>query len=155
MARNIGKQFSGIMRYLHGSNSVCLQFGKTRDGVAGYVDFDYVRDLNKRRSLTEYVFTIGGCAISWNATLQSIVALTTTKAEYMTVTEACKEALWLKENGDIVVSKVGTQDNPADIMTKSLHIAKFVHCSNLVEFGCRVLPYGALLWKRSMVLILF
>ena len=38
--------------------------------------------------------------------------------------------------GDIVVSKVGTQDNHADIMTKSLSIAKFVHCSNLVRLGC-------------------
>ena len=54
-------------------------------------------------------------------------------------------------HGDIVVSKVGTHDNPVDLMTKSLSIAKFVHCSNLVGLGCRVLPYGALLWKRSMV----
>ena len=38
--------------------------------------------------------------------------------------------------GDIVVSKVGTQDNPVDMMTKSLLIAKFVHCSNLVGLGC-------------------
>ena len=57
--------------------------------------------------------------------------------------------------GDIVVSKVGTQDNPTYMMTKSLPIAKFVHCSNLVGLDCRVLPNGALLWKRSMVLILF
>ena len=38
--------------------------------------------------------------------------------------------------GDTVVSKVGTQDNPVDMMTKSLPIAKFVHCSNLVGLGC-------------------
>ena len=38
--------------------------------------------------------------------------------------------------GDIVVSKVGTQDNPIDMKTKSLPIAKFLHCSNLVGLGC-------------------
>ena len=38
--------------------------------------------------------------------------------------------------GDIVVSKVKTQDNPVDMMTKSRLIAKFVHCSNLVGLGC-------------------
>ena len=38
--------------------------------------------------------------------------------------------------GDILVSKVGTQDNPADMMTKSLPIAKCVHCSNFVGLGC-------------------
>ena len=78
------------------NNSVCLQFSRTRDGVAGYVDSDYVGDLDKRRSLTGYVFTIGGCAISWKATLQSTVALSALGAEYMTVMKACKEALWLK-----------------------------------------------------------
>ena len=39
-------------------------------------------------------------------------------------------------HGDIVVSKVGTQDNLAVMMTKSLPIAKFVHCSNWVGLGC-------------------
>ena len=38
--------------------------------------------------------------------------------------------------GDIVVSKVETQDNPVDMMTKSLPIDKCVHCSNLVGLGC-------------------
>ena len=38
--------------------------------------------------------------------------------------------------GDLIVSKVGTQDNLADMMTKSLLITKFVHCSNLVGFSC-------------------
>ena len=52
------------MQYLRGCNSVCLQFGRIRDGVVGYVDSDYIGDLNKRISLTGYVFTIRGCAIS-------------------------------------------------------------------------------------------
>ena len=73
-----------------------MQFGKTGDGVAGHVDSDYARDLDKRRSLTGNVLTIGGCAISWKATLQSIIALSTTEAEYMAVTKTCKVALWLK-----------------------------------------------------------
>ena len=63
------KAVQWIMRYLRGSNSVCLQFGRTRDEVAGYVDFDYVGDLDKRRSFTRYVFTIRGCVISWKAIL--------------------------------------------------------------------------------------
>ena len=62
-----------------------------------YVYSDYAGDLNKRRFLIGYVFTIGGCTISWKATLQSIVALSTIEAQYMAVIEACKEALWLKE----------------------------------------------------------
>ena len=82
------------MRYLRGSSSVCLHFGRTRDAVVGYVDSDYAGNLDKRRSLIGYVFTIRG---SWKATLQSTVTLSTTEAEYMTITEACKEALWLRD----------------------------------------------------------
>ena len=74
------KAVQWIMRYLRGSSSVCLQFCRTRDGVARYVDFDYAGDLDKRRSLIGYMFTIGGYAISWKTTLQSTVALLTTKA---------------------------------------------------------------------------
>ena len=78
---------------MRGSSSICLRFGKTRDGVLGYVDSDYAGDLDKRRSLIGYVFTIGGYAISWKATLQSTVTLSTTETEYMVVTKACKKAL--------------------------------------------------------------
>jgi hypothetical protein len=90
------KAVQWIFRYLRGTSHACLQFGKSRDGIIGYVDSDFAGDLDKRRSLTGYVFTIGGCAVSWKTTLQSTVALSTTEAEYMAVAEACKEATWLR-----------------------------------------------------------
>ncbi|KAG8493115.1 hypothetical protein CXB51_010427 [Gossypium anomalum] len=71
-------------------------FGRTRDRVIRYVDVDFAGDFDRRRSLTCYVFIIGGCAISWKATLQTIVALPTIEAKYMAITEAYKEAIWLK-----------------------------------------------------------
>lgn len=37
---------------------------------------------------------------------------------------------------DIVVSKANTHDNPVDMMTKSLPVAKFDHCLNLVGVSC-------------------
>lgn len=37
-----------------------------------------------------------GGTISWEAKLQSIVALSTTGGEYIARTHACKEAIWLK-----------------------------------------------------------
>ena len=87
------KEVQWIFRYLRDSIDVCLHFGRTRDEVVRYVDFDFAGDLDKRKSLTGYVFTIGGCAINWKATLQTTIALSTTEAEYMTITEACKEVI--------------------------------------------------------------
>ncbi|KAG8502915.1 hypothetical protein CXB51_000770 [Gossypium anomalum] len=176
------KAVQWILRYLRGTTDVCLQFGRTEDRVIGYVDVDFPGDLDRRRSLTGHVFTIEGCAISWKVTLQTTATLSTTEAEYMAITEACKEVIWLKglfselnedlqistvfcdsqsavfltkdqmfhertkhidvryhfvcdiiARGDIVVSKISTDENPADMMTKSLPITKFKHCLNLVD----------------------
>jgi hypothetical protein len=63
-----------IFRYLCGISKACLKFGRTSGGLVGYVDSDYAADLDKRRSLTGYVFTVGGCAVSWRATLQDVPA---------------------------------------------------------------------------------
>ncbi|GJW61386.1 hypothetical protein Tco_0110721 [Tanacetum coccineum] len=52
--------------------------------------------VDRRRSLTGYAFIVGGCAISWKASLQATTALSTTEAEYMAISEACKEAIWLR-----------------------------------------------------------
>jgi hypothetical protein len=53
-----------IFRYLRGTSNAYLQFGRTRNGLVGYVDSDFAVDLDRRRSLTCYVFTVGGYAIS-------------------------------------------------------------------------------------------
>ena len=58
-----------IFIYLCSSIDVCLHFGRTRDGVVGYVDSDFASDFDKRRSLTRYVFTVSGYALSWKSTL--------------------------------------------------------------------------------------
>jgi hypothetical protein len=74
-----------IFRYLHGTSSACLQFGRSRDGLVGYVDSNFAGYLDRRRSLTGYVFTIRGCAVSWKASLQATIALSTTEVEYMAI----------------------------------------------------------------------
>ncbi|KAG8501536.1 hypothetical protein CXB51_004015 [Gossypium anomalum] len=55
-----------------------------------------MKKISYRLCLYNRRFTIGGCVISWKAILQTTVALSTTEAEYMEITEACKEAIWLK-----------------------------------------------------------
>ena len=39
-------------------------------------------------------------------------------------------------SGDIVVAKVSTHDNPINMITKRLPIAKFEHCLDLVGIHC-------------------
>lgn len=85
-----------MLRYLSGTNNYCITFDGCSDKVCSYVDSDFAGDLDKRRSISGFVFTLAGGPISWMSKLQSIVALSTTEAEYVSASHACKEAVWLK-----------------------------------------------------------
>ena len=176
-----------ILRYIQGTVDVGLKFERDRTidkHIVGYVDSDYAGDLDKRRSTTGYVFTMAGGPVSWRSTLESTVALSTTEAEYMAITEAFKEAIWFRglirdlgivqenveifcdsqsaiclaknqvhhsrtkhidvryhfvreivDEGNILLQKIGTADNPADMLTKVVTGIKFQHCLDLINIS--------------------
>jgi len=64
--------------------------------IHGFVDVDWARDLDQRRSTSGYVFNLFGGVVSWMSKKQSVVALSTTEAEYMAATHARKQAFWLQ-----------------------------------------------------------
>ena len=85
-----------ILRYLKGNVNFGLIYQRKRiiiGLVEGYVDSDYANDLDRRISITSYLFTVCGCTVSWKSTSQNIVTLSTIKAEYVAIVEATKEAL--------------------------------------------------------------
>jgi ATP-binding cassette subfamily B (MDR/TAP) protein 1 len=86
-----------ILRYIKGTSDAVLYYGGLEFTVKGYVDSDFAGDLEKRKSITGYVFIIAGGAVSWVSKLHTVVALSTTEAEYMEATQACKEAIWMKK----------------------------------------------------------
>ncbi|CAA0827117.1 cysteine-rich RLK (RECEPTOR-like protein kinase) 8 [Striga hermonthica] len=85
-----------ILKYLKGSANKSLSFGKGNPFLEGYTDADMAGDLDSRKSISGFVFTLAGGAVSWQSKLQKFVALSTTEAEYIAMTEADKEMLWLK-----------------------------------------------------------
>ena len=54
-------------------------------------------DPDNRKSTSGYLITFAGGAISWQSRLQKCIALSTTEAEYIAITEGCKEILWMKK----------------------------------------------------------
>ena len=90
-----------VFRYLCGTSDygLCYQGRPGLDRVLyihGFTDADWAGDLDQRRSKIWYVFGLFGGAVSWMSKRQFVVALSTTKAEYMTATHASKEAVWLQ-----------------------------------------------------------
>ncbi|KAJ4703754.1 Retrovirus-related Pol polyprotein from transposon TNT 1-94 [Melia azedarach] len=106
-----------IFRYLKGTFDVGLIYGgDTQCLVTGFSDSDYAGDVDSRGSMTGYVFTLGSSVVSWKATLQPTVTLSTTEAEYMALTKAAKEGIWLKG----LVSDLGLHHDQAIVYCDSL-----------------------------------
>ena len=88
-----------LFKYIKGTTNVGLVYKRreeTKLRLEGFVDADYARNKDNRRSTTAYMLCLNGCCIRWKAQLQPIVALSTIGAKYIAATEAIKEALWLQ-----------------------------------------------------------
>jgi hypothetical protein len=169
-----------VLRYLRGISSLKLCFGTGKSELCGYTDSDMAGDFDSRKSTSGYMITFAGGAVAWQSKLQKCVALSTTEAEYIAATEACKELLWMKkfvrelgftqetyvlfcdsmsaihlsknstfhgrskhidvryhwirdvlESKLLVLEKIHTDDNGADMFTKILPRGKFEDCRSI------------------------
>ena len=84
------------MRYLRGTSSWRLGFGNEKPLLVGYTDADMAGDVDTRKSTSGFLITFAGGAVAWQSRLQKCVALSTTEAEFIAATKACKELLWMK-----------------------------------------------------------
>ena len=85
-----------IFRYLRGTTDLGLLYQPDNADLAGYSDADWAGDINDRKSTSGYVFMMSGSAISWRSKKQSSVALSTAEAEYIALSSATQEAMWLR-----------------------------------------------------------
>lgn len=87
-----------VLKYLKGSDNLGLEYKKGNDinVLNVFCDSDYAGDVETRKSTTGYTILFGGAPISWCSRKQSIVALSSTKAEFIAAAECCKETLYLK-----------------------------------------------------------
>ena len=86
-----------ILKYLKGTGYLGLSYKKCADGnPIGYSDADWAGDVDDRHSTTGNVFLFAKGAVSWLSKKQATVALSTTEAEYVALSTATQEAIWLR-----------------------------------------------------------
>eukprot|EP00253_Pinus_taeda_P012132 PITA_12132 len=61
-----------------------------------FSDSDWACNLDDRKSITCYTFTIGSGVIAWSSKKQSTVVLSSCEAEYQALCAATCEAIWLR-----------------------------------------------------------
>ncbi|KAE8715006.1 hypothetical protein F3Y22_tig00110187pilonHSYRG00417 [Hibiscus syriacus] len=109
-----------LVKFVSTCKNLVSNIGKQSSGSFGYVDLYYACDLDNRR---HGFFTLGGGPICWKSIVQSVVALSTTEAEYMAAAEAAKEALWLTG----LVKELGVQQGGVQLLCDNqsvIHLAK-------------------------------
>ena len=115
------KAVKRIVRYLKRTKDKGLKLKvDKKKGIECYVDADFAGGYNKNTSKnprdllsrTGYILKYAGCPLIWASKLQSTIALSTTESEYMALSTAMREVIYmmnlveeLKENGVDLIEK--------------------------------------------------
>lgn len=87
-----------VLRYLAYTMERRLRLPSSGDSqLTCYVDADWAGDKTDRKSTSGYVFLLGGGAVAWSSRKQTAVATSSTEAEYIAASFACKELLWIRQ----------------------------------------------------------
>ena len=102
-----------VFRYIQGTIDYGLKFTNADNFILhGYADADWAGCVDTRKSTSGEIFQLGNNPISWRSKKQSIVALSSCEAEYVSLCSATQEVVWLRR----LLSSVGfTQNNPTTI----------------------------------------
>ena len=92
-------QVKRLFRYIKSTRDKKLRLNdKNQSGkLSVYSDANWAEDKSDRKSNTGFICMLNGGTVSWCCRKQSVVALSSTEAEYIALTETCKEVVWLKE----------------------------------------------------------
>jgi len=85
-----------ICCYLAGTKDYTMVFdGNTNEGLIVHSDSNWAADINNRRSITGYFFKLAGPSVLWLSWAQKTVALSSTEAEYMAISDCCWQTMWI------------------------------------------------------------
>nr|GEV04581.1 hypothetical protein [Tanacetum cinerariifolium] len=103
--------------------------------LVAYSDSDYGGATQDRKSTTGGCQFLGRRLISWQCKKQTIVATSTSEAEYVAASSCCRQVLWiqnqLRDYGDcfekklINVDHIHTDENVTDLLTKPFDAGRF------------------------------
>ena len=88
-----------VLRYLRGHSDMGLTYhgklGSSEIEMSIYCDADWTNDKDERKSTSGYMIFLNDCPIVWTSKKQKTVALSSAEAEYMAMSNAAQEMLWL------------------------------------------------------------
>ena len=109
-----------VLRYLKGTIELGILYSQKSSGeCVGYSDADWAGDINDRKSTSGYIFQISGAAVTWRSKKQGCVALSTAEAEYVALSSAAQESVWLRR----LTSELGSPPQAATTIYEDIQSA--------------------------------
>ena len=93
------KALNHIFQYLNGTIHLGITYSQSESPIPfGYSDSDYAGMVVKegRKSTSGFIFFLVGGPVSWSCKRQSVVAMSSTEAEYIAQYNAAREAIWIR-----------------------------------------------------------
>lgn len=87
---------SRVLKYLKGTLNYELKYAGFPSVLEGYSDANWISDSDETKSTSGYVFTLGGGAVSWKSSKQTIITRSTMESEFVALEKASTEAEWLR-----------------------------------------------------------
>lgn len=84
-----------ILRYVKSTLDHGLFFSRGLQVLQVFSDVDWAGSPDDRRSTTCFCIFIGNCPISWSSKKQATVSRSSTEAEYMALSQAAAEIVWI------------------------------------------------------------
>jgi hypothetical protein len=89
------KAVKDVIHYLKGTADLTLMLGGSANGLKAYVNADWASQPH-RHSMSGYTVLLHSSPVVWSAWKQTIIALSTTEAEYIALTAVIHEILYLQ-----------------------------------------------------------
>jgi hypothetical protein len=94
------KEMLRVIKYVLDTKTLGLKFEPTMTkgepwDIVVYTDSDYASDPVSRRSVSGYIIYVHGVPICWKSKAQQSVTLSSTEAEWVALSEAIKEVIFL------------------------------------------------------------
>ena len=137
-----------VIAYLAATPELGLRYkAQGEPNIEVYCDASFASEEYKRKSRTGWVILVNGTPVAWKSSLQPVIAHSTAESEYIAMSDAAREAIYIRRLLEAMHSNIDTikvyEDNQVakrmaeEIATKrSKHIdVRYHHIRELVEAG--------------------
>ena len=85
-----------ICRYLVGTQDYRLTYdGTSKEGLIAVTDSGWASDNTTHRSQSGYFISLAGGLVTWTSRAQKTIALSSTEAEYMALSDCSRQVVWM------------------------------------------------------------